>query len=106
MADAREAYEAAKKEDPDGERTKELEAKVAACAAKTGAVVCAEEHQIYGGAGSAVAEVVAETVPCPVIRVGVEDTFGKSGPALELLEIYGLNAENICNKAKQAIANK
>jgi transketolase len=49
---------------------------------------------------------VAETKPVPVLRVGVEDTFGKSGPALELLEIYGLNAENICKKAKAVIANK
>ncbi len=75
-------------------------------AKKTGAIVTAEEHSVIGGLGEAVAGVVAETKPVPVLRVGVEDTFGKSGPALELLEIYGLNAENICNKAKQAIANK
>ena len=75
-------------------------------AKKTGAIVTAEEHNIIGGLGGAVAEVVAETIPVPVLRVGVEDAFGKSGPALELLEIYGLNAENICAKAKAAIANK
>ncbi len=75
-------------------------------AKKTGAIVTAEEHSVIGGLGEAVAGVVSETVPVPVLRVGVEDTFGKSGPALELLEIYGLNAENICAKAKQAIANK
>ena len=75
-------------------------------AKKTGAIVTAEEHSVIGGLGEAVAGVVAETTPVPVLRVGVEDTFGKSGPALELLEIYGLNAENICKKAKQAIANK
>jgi transketolase len=75
-------------------------------AKKTGAIVTAEEHSVIGGLGEAVAGVVAETKPVPVLRVGVEDTFGKSGPALELLEIYGLNAENICKKAKQAIANK
>ena len=75
-------------------------------AKKTGAIVTAEEHNVIGGLGGAVAEVVAETVPVPVLRVGVEDTFGKSGPALELLEIFGLNAENICAKAKTAIANK
>ncbi len=75
-------------------------------AKKTGAIVTAEEHSVIGGLGEAVAGVVSETVPVPVLRVGVEDTFGKSGPALELLEIYGLNAENICKKAKQAIANK
>ncbi len=75
-------------------------------AKKTGAIVTAEEHSVIGGLGEAVAGVVAETKPVPVLRVGVEDTFGKSGPALELLEIFGLNAENICKKAKQAIANK
>lgn len=75
-------------------------------AKKTGAIVTAEEHSVIGGLGEAVAGVVAETKPVPVLRVGVEDTFGKSGPALELLEIYGLNAENICKKAKAAIANK
>ena len=75
-------------------------------AKKTGAIVTAEEHSVIGGLGEAVAAVVAETKPVPVLRVGVEDTFGKSGPALELLEIYGLNAANICEKAKTAIANK
>ena len=75
-------------------------------AKKTGAIVTAEEHNVIGGLGGAVAEVVAETVPVPVLRVGVEDTFGKSGPALELLEIFGLNAENICAKAKAAIELK
>ena len=75
-------------------------------AKKTGAIVTAEEHNVIGGLGEAVAAVVAETTPVPVFRVGVEDTFGKSGPALELLEIFGLNAENICAKAKAAIANK
>ena len=75
-------------------------------AKKTGAIVTAEEHSVIGGLGEAVAAVVAETKPVPVLRVGVEDTFGKSGPALELLEIYGLNAANICEKAKAAIVNK
>ena len=75
-------------------------------AKKTGAIVTAEEHSVIGGLGEAVAGVVAETKPVPVLRVGVEDTFGKSGPALELLEIYGLNAENICKKAKEAIELK
>ena len=75
-------------------------------AKKTGAIVTAEEHNVIGGLGEAVAAVVAETTPVPVLRVGVEDTFGKSGSALELLEIFGLNAENICAKAKAAIANK
>lgn len=72
----------------------------------TGCIVTAEEHNVIGGLGSAVAEVVAETYPVPVLRVGVEDTFGKSGPALELLEIFGLNAANIAAKAKRAIKLK
>ncbi len=73
---------------------------------KTGCIVTAEEHNIIGGLGSAVAEALAETKPVPVLRVGVEDVFGKSGPALELLDIYGLNAANIVAKAKAAIALK
>ena len=75
-------------------------------AKKTGAIVTAEEHNVIGGLGSAVAEVIGETIPVPVLKVGVEDTFGKSGPALELLEIFGLNAQNICEKAKKAIELK
>ena len=75
-------------------------------AKKTGAIVTAEEHSVIGGLGEAVAGVVSETVPVPVLRVGVEDTFGKSGPALELLEIFGLNTDNICQKAKKAIEIK
>ena len=75
-------------------------------AKKTGAIVTAEEHSVIGGLGSAVAEVICETTPVPVMKVGVEDTFGKSGPALELLEIFGLNAQNICQKAKNAVEAK
>lgn len=75
-------------------------------AKETGVIVTAEEHSIIGGLGSAVAEVVCETVPVPVIRVGVNDTYGKSGPAVELLKVFGLCAENIVEKAKQAIALK
>lgn len=75
-------------------------------AAETGAIVTAEEHNIIGGLGSAVAEVVCETCPVPVLRVGVEDTFGQSGPAVELLKVYGLTAEHIVEKAKAAVACK
>jgi len=75
-------------------------------AKKTGAIVTAEEHNILGGLGSAVAEVVCETVPVPVLRVGVEDVFGKSGPAVELLHIFGLDAAHIAEKAKAAVALK
>ena len=77
-----------------------------AAAKETGAIVTAEEHNIIGGLGSAVAEVICETVPVPVLRVGVEDTFGKSGPAKELLPLFGLCAANIAAKAKDAIKAK
>ncbi|MBQ5840726.1 MAG: transketolase family protein [Clostridia bacterium] len=75
-------------------------------AAETGAIVTAEEHTVIGGLGSAVAEVVCETTPVPVVRVGVNDVFGQSGPAAELLKVYGLTAENIVAKAKEALALK
>lgn len=75
-------------------------------AKKTGAIVTAEEHNILGGLGSAVTEVLAESYPVPVLRVGVEDVFGKSGPAKELLHIYGLDAAHIVEKAKAAVAMK
>ena len=76
-------------------------------AAETGAIVTAEEHNIIGGLGSAVAEVLCESgKPVPMLRVGVEDTFGRSGPALELLEVYGLSAENVAEKVKAALALK
>jgi transketolase len=79
---------------------------IIAAARETGAIVTAEEHSVIGGLGSAVSEVVCETVPVPVVRVGVNDTFGQSGPAAELLKLYGLSAENIVAKAKEAIAMK
>ena len=75
-------------------------------AKETGAIVTAEEHNVVGGFGSAVAEVVCEGAPVPVVRVGVEDKFGKSGKVPELLEEYGLTAANIAAKAKAAIALK
>lgn len=72
----------------------------------TGCIVTAEEHNIMGGLGAAVAEVVCENCPVPVLRVGVEDKFGKSGKVPALLEAYGLTADNIVAKAKAAIAAK
>ena len=72
----------------------------------TGAVVVSEEHNIIGGLGSAVAEAIAEAYPVPVVRHGVNDVYGKSGPAKELIEYYGLNANGIVEKAKEAIALK
>ncbi len=75
-------------------------------AAETGAIVTAEEHSVIGGLGSAVSEVVCETNPVPVIKLGVYDEFGHSGPAAKLLDEFGLRAVNIVEKAKQAIALK
>lgn len=75
-------------------------------AKKTGVIVTAEEHNIIGGLGSAVAEVVCETVPVPVLRVGVNDVFGKSGPAVQLLHEFGLDADNIAAKSKEAVKLK
>ena len=75
-------------------------------AKETGALVTAEEHTIYGGLGSAVAEVLVENCPVPMARVGVEDTFGRSGTVPALMEYYGLTAENIAKKAKEVIAKK
>ena len=78
---------------------------VAAAARETGAIVTAE-HNIIGGLGSAVAEAVCEVCPVPVMRVGVEDKFGASGPAVEMLKIYGLTADHIVEKAKEAVKAK
>ncbi len=79
---------------------------VVASAKKTGAIVTAEEHSIKGGLGSAACEAVCERYPVPVLRVGVEDKFGRSGQVPELLELYGLTAENIAAKARLAISMK
>lgn len=76
------------------------------CAKETGAIVTAEEHSIIGGLGSAVAETVTECCPVPVIKVGVNDVFGHSGPAVDLLKEFGLSAENIAVNARKAVSLK
>jgi transketolase len=73
---------------------------IAKTAAKTGKVVTVEEHSIIGGLGSAVAEVLAEKQPAKLLRIGVEDRFGESGPAVKLLEKYELDAAGIYKKVK------
>lgn len=73
------------------------------CAEDTGLIVTAEEHSIIGGLGSAVAETVTECCPVPVVKVGVNDVFGHSGPAVELLKEFGLSAENIYNTTKASL---
>lgn len=68
-------------------------------AKETGAIVTCEEHSIIGGLGSAVCEVTSENYPVPVKRVGIQDVFGQSGTPQELMEFYGLTAEDIINAA-------
>ena len=75
-------------------------------ARETGAIVTAEEHSVVGGLGSAVSEVVCEEYPVPVVKLGVYDQFGHSGPAVKLLDEFGLRGANIAEKAKKAIAMK
>ena len=77
-----------------------------AAAQQTGAIVTTEEHNVIGGLGSAVCEALAGVCPVPVIRHGVEDIYGKSAPAKELLDYYKLNAEGICEKVKIALSMK
>jgi transketolase len=76
------------------------------CAKACGSVVTAEEHNIFGGLGSAIAEVLSEAYPVPVKRIGVKDTFGESGEAPELFAKYGLTPEAIAEAAASARAMK
>jgi len=75
---------------------------ISSLAAKTGAVVTAEEHSIIGGLGSAVAEALAERCPVPLVRVGIRDRFGESGKPGELLEAFGLTAPHIVEAVELA----
>lgn len=65
-----------------------------------------EEHSVIGGLGSAVCEAVSESAPCPVVRHGVNDEFGRSAAALKVLEHYKVNAAGIVEKALEAVALK
>jgi len=73
---------------------------------KTGCVVTAEEHSIFGGLGSAVSEVLSKEIPSPLEMVGTNDTFGESGSPDQLFEKYGLTCESIAEAAKRAVARK
>ena len=73
---------------------------VVAAAKETGKVVTVEEHSVIGGRGSAVCDVLSEKAPTQVMKIGVNDTFGESGPALELLKKYGLDTDSIYEKIK------
>ena len=73
---------------------------VLASAAKTGKVVTIEEHSVIGGLGSAVCDILSEKQPTKVMKIGINDVFGESGPALELIQKYGLDAQSIYEKVK------
>ncbi len=73
---------------------------VLAAAKETGKVVTVEEHSVIGGLGSAVCDVLSEKCPTRVMKIGINDTFGESGPAVELVKKYGLDAESIYAKVK------
>ena len=76
---------------------------ITATAKKTGKVVTVEEHSVIGGLGSAVCDVLSENIPTPVLKIGVNDVFGESGPAQKLIHKYDLDAEGICRKVKAFI---
>lgn len=76
---------------------------VVAAAKETGKVVTVEEHSIIGGLGSAVCDVLSEKAPTQVMKIGINDTYGESGPAVELVKKYGLDAESIYGRVKNFI---
>lgn len=76
---------------------------VVAAAKETGKVVTVEEHSVIGGLGSAVCDCLSQKAPTPVLKIGVNDVFGESGPAVQLIAKYGLNAESIYNKVKSFV---
>ena len=73
---------------------------VIAAAKETGKVVTVEEHSVIGGLGSAVCDVLSENAPTKVLKIGINDVFGESGPAVELVKKYGLDADSIYTKVK------
>ena len=76
---------------------------IAASAKKTGRVVTAEEHSVIGGLGSAVCDALSELCPTPVKKIGMQDVFGESGPADELVKKYGLDAKGIYTSVKDFV---
>jgi transketolase len=80
--------------------------KITELAKKIGAVVTVEEHQVEGGLGGAVAEVLAKHAPTPIEFIGMQDTFGESGPPSKLIEKYGMDAKSIRAAAKKVLRRK
>ena len=72
-------------------------------AKETGKIVTVEEHSVIGGLGSAVCDVLAEQLPTPVLKIGVNDVFGHSGPAVELIKEFGLDGDSIAAKVKEFV---
>ena len=112
VAEALEAYETLKAEGISARiinmpTIKPIDKDIIVKAAKeTGAIVTAEEHNVIGGLGSAVADVLSEECPVPMVKIGINDVFGHSGPAPVLLDEFGLRAKDIVAAAKKAIAKK
>ena len=75
------------------------------CAKETKKLISIEDHSVIGGLGTAIADVLAEEYPCKLVKMGVEDEFGRSGKATELLEYYNLTAKNIIDKVAEAYTN-
>lgn len=107
-----ESLQAAEKLAADGISTKVInihtikpldEELIVAAAKETGKVVTVEEHSVIGGLGSAVCDALSAKAPTPVLKIGVNDTYGESGPALELIKKYGLDAEGIYAKVKEFV---
>ena len=73
---------------------------VVSAAKETGKVVTVEEHAVIGGLGSAVCDTLSQKAPTKVLKIGINDVFGESGPAVELVHKYGLDAEGVYNKVK------
>lgn len=82
------------------------EERILASVRKTGCIVTAEEHSVIAGLGGAVAELLSEKLPAPLVRVGMQDCFGTSGEAAELMREFGLDAESIAQAAQSALAKK
>ena len=76
---------------------------IAEAAKKTGKIVTVEEHSVIGGLGSAVCDVLCEREPVKVLKIGMNDVYGESGPAVALLEKYGLDGEGIYKQVKEFV---
>ncbi|MGL4337268.1 MAG: transketolase family protein, partial [Turicibacter sp.] len=72
-------------------------------ARETGKIITVEEHSIYGGLGDAVIDAIIDVYPVPVYKIGIQDVFGVSGPAIELLDLFGLTSQHLVKKIKEVL---